>query len=46
MIKIHPDMTMLPSKALVFAQEKHGNQLDDDGKNYFDYHVQPVAIII
>jgi (p)ppGpp synthase/HD superfamily hydrolase len=46
MIKNLPDMTILPSKAWVFAQKKHGGQLDDDSKNYFDYHVQPVAIIV
>ncbi len=31
------------SKAYDFAKEKHGNTLDDEGKNYFDNHVLKVA---
>lgn len=32
----------LVNKAYLFAKKKHGNQLDDEGKNYFTFHVYRV----
>jgi len=32
----------LINKAYLFAKKKHGNQLDDEGKNYFTFHVYRV----
>lgn len=36
----------LTFKARLFAREKHKNQKDDDGKDYFDAHVFQVFSII
>ena len=33
-------------KAWAFAQEKHGGQKDDEGKNYFQAHIKTVHTII
>ena len=39
-------MTSRMIKAWDFAKSRHGNQIDDNGKNYFDIHIVPVADII
>jgi GTP pyrophosphokinase len=40
------EQTSLVLKAARFAQQKHGSQLDDDGKNYFDTHIVQVFQVL
>ena len=39
-------MLDIEKKARDFAQEKHENQMDDEGKPYFTAHVLPVVNIV
>lgn len=36
----------LISKAMNFAKKKHAGQLDDEGNDYYDYHLIPVALAV
>lgn len=39
-------MIVKPSKAFVYALEKHRGQLDDEGKDYFQAHILQVVAIL